>query len=104
MGLLSNVTWGLAWKEWLIVVLCGPLVYCIGWLFYARFFHPLAKIPGPLWPSISRTWLMYRMYKGDLEVHMRAMHNRYLQALVVSDDNTDIRAVSLREQFRLLYD
>jgi hypothetical protein len=77
MTLLSDLTLGLGWRGLLIVVLSGPFVYWIGWSVYARFLHPLANIPGPLWPSVSRTWLMYRMYKGDLEFHMRAIHDRY---------------------------
>jgi hypothetical protein len=81
MALLSYLTLGLAWNEWLIVIFAGHLAYWIGWVIYARFLHPLAKVPGPLWPSISRTWLMYRMYKGDLEFHMRAIHNGYKPSL-----------------------
>jgi hypothetical protein len=67
----------LGWKVWLAVVLSGPVLSWITWAVYARCFHPLAKIPGPFWPSVSRTWLMYRMYKGDLEIHMRSIHDRY---------------------------
>jgi len=59
-----------------VVVVYIPILYFIGWLTYARTLHPLAKVPGPIWPAISRTWLMYRMYQGDLEIHMRAMHKR----------------------------
>lgn len=77
MALRSNSGLGIDWKQLVIVILAGPVLYLIGWTFYARFLHPLAKIPGPLWPSVSRTWLMYRMYKGDLEVHMRVIHERY---------------------------
>jgi hypothetical protein len=77
MALLADFGLGLGWKGWLLVILCGPVLYWFGWVAYARFLHPLAKIPGPFWPSVSRTWLMYRMYKGDLEFHMRAIHDRY---------------------------
>jgi len=68
------------WNSLVVVVVVFiyiPILYCIGWLTYARTLHPLAKVPGPIWPAISRTWLMYRMYQGDLEVHMRAMHKRF---------------------------
>jgi hypothetical protein len=77
MVFFSDFGLELEWKVWLGAVLLGPILYWILWAVYARFLHPLAKIPGPFWPSVSRTWLMYRMYKGDLEFHMRLIHDRY---------------------------
>ena len=65
------------WNFIVVVFVYIPILYCLGWLTYARTLHPLAKVPGPIWPAMSRTWLMYRMYQGDLEVHMRAMHKRF---------------------------
>ncbi|UPX11214.1 uncharacterized protein EKO05_0001834 [Ascochyta rabiei] len=44
-------------------------IYWLLWTIRARTFHPLARVPVPQWPSISRTWLMHRMYLGDLETH-----------------------------------
>lgn len=82
MSLFSNL--GLTNTLWqrVVIVLSFPILYWLGWIVYARFFHPLAKIPGPLWPSLSRTWLMWRMYRGDLEIHMRAIHERYKTCFV----------------------
>ena len=65
-------------KVWVLVILpLSYLVYWVGWVVYARTLHPLASVPGPFWPSISRTWLMYRMYCGDLELHQRELHDQY---------------------------
>lgn len=61
------------------IFLAHLLGYWLLSIVYARTFHSLAKIPGPFWPSISRTWLMYRMYLGDLETHQRALHERCVQ-------------------------
>lgn len=62
----------------LLNVFVAPLLaYWLVWVVYSRTLHPLAKIPGPTWASLSRTWLMYRMYLGDLETHQRALHERY---------------------------
>ena len=41
---------------------------------YYRFFHPLAKFPGPFWASISRLWIAYHNVQRDeytliLELH-----------------------------------
>ncbi|XPT01005.1 hypothetical protein M3J09_010149 [Ascochyta lentis] len=53
------------------------LVYWLVWIIYSRTFHPLAKVPGPIWPSLSRTWLMYRMYIGDYQLSQEALHKKY---------------------------
>ncbi|KZM27261.1 heme binding [Ascochyta rabiei] len=34
-------------------------IYWLLWTIRARTFHPLARVPVPQWPSISRTWLMH---------------------------------------------
>lgn len=53
------------------------IAYCAGWIVYCRTFHPLARIPGPLWPAVSRTWLMYHIYLGDLELAERRLHAQF---------------------------
>ena len=58
------------------VVIAPILGHWLLWRIYARTIHPLAGISGPLWPAVSRTWLMYRMYLGDLGTHQRDLHRR----------------------------
>ncbi|KAF1358688.1 cytochrome P450 [Lizonia empirigonia] len=53
------------------------LVYLLAWTVYSRTLHPLARVPGPIWPSLSRTWLMNRMYKGDCQLVQAALHKKY---------------------------
>jgi hypothetical protein len=53
------------------------VVYWLVWLVHAKTLHPLAKAPGPLWPSLSRTWLMMRMYYGDYHLAQVALHDKY---------------------------
>lgn len=48
------------------------------WIVYCCTLHPLAKVPGPIWPSLSRTWLMYRMFIGDYHLVQEALHKKYL--------------------------
>jgi hypothetical protein len=59
------------------------VIYWISWIIYARTLHPLAKVPGPFWPSVSRTWLMYRMYAGDFQIVQRALHQQFVPMLSV---------------------
>lgn len=50
--------------------------YWFIWIVHSRTFHPLAKVPGPVWASISRTWLMYLMYRGDYQMVHLALHEK----------------------------
>ncbi|TID12828.1 cytochrome P450 [Venturia nashicola] len=84
MALLPDVA---VLKIWL--TLYAPLftlVYFILWTIYARTLHPLANIPGPFWPSISRTWLMWRHHKGDIEIVERVLHQQYGPILRIAPD------------------
>ena len=76
MPLLADLDISFSLANWAAGIVASLLVYWVSWLLYTRTLHPLAKIPGPLWPAVSRTWLMYRMYQGDLEIHQRALHER----------------------------
>lgn len=78
MAPFPDQLFGFAGRTWLTVILpvCYA-TYCLGWIVYARTLHPLAKIPGPFWPSVSRTWVMYRAYIGDLEIEQRRLHEEY---------------------------
>ena len=58
---------------WPLYVLSGALFL---WTFYHRFFHPLAKIPGPYLASITPLWLVWqsrqlRRPRLDLELHKK---------------------------------
>jgi hypothetical protein len=87
MAVLSDILLGASPKVWLTIIF--PLlliVYLVSWVIYAITLHPLAKIPGPFWPSVSRTWLMYRMYIGDVEQHQLALHDKYGPVVRIAPD------------------
>jgi len=78
MAFLTEVLLGVSPKQWVIVYLpVAFVVYWAVWIIYARTLHPLAKIPGPFWPSVSRTWIMYRMYGGHMQKYQRMAHEKY---------------------------
>ncbi|KAJ0114140.1 hypothetical protein J7T55_007974 [Diaporthe amygdali] len=52
----------------------GSFVYQI---IYYRFFHPLAKFPGPFWGSVTRLWITYHNVKGDEPETFQALHRKY---------------------------
>jgi hypothetical protein len=50
------------------------LCYVLLWIVYVRLLHPLKRIPGPFWASITRLWIVQHVWKGDLDVVERALH------------------------------
>lgn len=78
-------------KSWLFIKLPIALAaYWLVWMVYARTIHPLAKIPGPFWASISRIWFQRRMYMGDYEVVMRALHVKYGSIVRIAPDEVAV--------------
>lgn len=75
--LLSNMVKIMAeTPQWALLIL-SIIGYCIGWIVYARKFHPLAKIPGPFLASISRLWVVLNTSRGNMEHVQRALHQKY---------------------------
>ncbi|BCS20834.1 cytochrome P450 [Aspergillus puulaauensis] len=61
--------------------LAGPvfclLTYATVWIIYTRWFHPLARFPGPFWASVSRVWTVLHFLPGDAEKTQRKLHEKY---------------------------
>ena len=53
------------------------LAYCVAWIVYARYFHPLAKYPGPFFASVTRLWLIVDVARGNCEKTQRRLHEQY---------------------------
>ena len=53
------------------------VVYWTVWVLYARFLHPLKKIPGPPLASISRGWMVWQIIRGDMDRTQRDLHAKY---------------------------
>ena len=80
-----------------------PLIfvfYWICWVIYARTFHPLSKIPGPFLASISRLWVVWRVYQGDMEHIQRQLHQKYCPLLRIIPHEL---ACAEREAIKKLY-
>ncbi|CAK7201538.1 hypothetical protein SEUCBS139899_004244 [Sporothrix eucalyptigena] len=52
------------------------VIYSIAWVVYTRFFHPLARYPGPFWASISRFWMVNQIRLAQPEKTQKALHDR----------------------------
>ncbi|KAJ9227002.1 hypothetical protein DTO271D3_8144 [Paecilomyces variotii] len=53
------------------------VLYWIVWIIYARTLHPLSKVPGPWLATVSRTWYMLQIIRGDMEKTQRRLHEKY---------------------------
>jgi hypothetical protein len=84
-------------STWLFIVLPSTLtLYWVLWAVYSRTSHPLASIPGPFWPSISRLWYMYRIYVGDMHDVQRRLHEQYGPIIRIAPNEvstTDLSAI-----------
>jgi hypothetical protein len=59
------------------IALLIPLGYVFLGAVYRRFFHPLAKYPGPFLASITRWWMVREIFTGKHEEDIRALHKKY---------------------------
>jgi hypothetical protein len=98
MTTLPDFAVSLGWYRLLAIAPLAYVLYSILWLINARYINPLAKIPGPLWPTLSRTWMMWRMYQGDLEHHLRAAHDRYVEQYILWNEVANSTTVSSQTQ------
>ena len=53
---------------------------------YARLLHPLKHVPGPFWASITRLWIVYHVWSGDMDVVQRALHQQYGPLIRIGPD------------------
>jgi hypothetical protein len=60
--------------------------YVLAWIVYARLFHPLKHIPGPFWASISRLWMVHHLWRGDMDVVQRGLHQKYGPLVRIAPD------------------
>jgi len=54
-----------------------PFVIAIIYVVYYRYLSPLAKIPGPFSATISRTWILWHSWKGDMHRTMIQLHKKH---------------------------
>ncbi|CAK7221894.1 hypothetical protein SBRCBS47491_004685 [Sporothrix bragantina] len=50
------------------------VIYSVSWIIYTRFFHPLARYPGPFWASVSRFWMVSQIRGAHADKTQRELH------------------------------
>lgn len=68
----------------LLALACS--IYSLLWVVYTRAFHPLHKIPGPFWASVTRIWYTAASINGDMEHVQRALHKKHGPLVRIAPD------------------
>ena len=54
------------------------VLQCLYQVVYYRFFHPLAKFPGPFWAGVTRLWVAYPDLTGqERPKECQELHKRF---------------------------
>jgi hypothetical protein len=67
----------------LAYLVTAALVWVTNLVIYRRFFHPLAMIPGPFWPSITHYYVVkYNLFSGRSQFYLQVekLHQQYAGA------------------------
>ncbi|KAM3417726.1 hypothetical protein BST61_g5959 [Cercospora zeina] len=62
----------------------------IGWVLYARFLHPLAGIPGPFLPSLTRVWYVWKVREGSFDEVNRELHRKYGRLVRIAPNEVSV--------------
>ena len=80
LDLVLRHKWGI-----LAVVL---VVYVSSLAIYRRFFHPLAKIPGPFLPAVTKLYQSY--YNGRYYLQIERLHQKYGPIVRITPDEVHL--------------
>lgn len=79
-GLLGQHTWSLA--------VAAALTYIGAICIYRRFFHPLAKVPGPFLPAVTKLYQSY--YNRRYYLQVEKLHQRYGPIVRITPDEVHL--------------
>ncbi|KAI3328827.1 cytochrome P450 [Ustulina deusta] len=86
--------------HWLVTLGTLYLSYQIGLIIYNLFFHPLAKVPGPLLGRSTLLWRFWDTTSGKHHKHMLDMHAKYGHVVRVSPNELSFSTV---QSYRDIY-
>lgn len=61
----------------LTILLLGLVGWLLGYIVYQRFFHPLAKYPGPFLASLTDLWQTQQFWTLKQPYHLTVLHEKY---------------------------
>lgn len=66
------------------------LTSLISYIVYQRYYHPLAKIPGPFWASVTRLWLLQESWTLQRHRMEMELHKKYGKIVRISPNEVCI--------------
>ena len=89
MALLAVLSETSATQRWAIAAITLLILMTTRCIYRLRF-HPLARIPGPVFPKCSSLWLHYHTYMGDETTAVHRLHKIYGPVVRVAPNDVDI--------------
>lgn len=91
MGLLLSESLHLPASAATVFVLLA-VSFLVGYVFYQRFFHPLAAFPGPFLASITDLWQVYQFLTLKQPYNLTDLHEKYGPFVRYGPDKLSITA------------
>lgn len=85
---------GMCYSIWFpITVAVGIcILYLLVYIIYQRFFHPLAKYPGPFLASVTDLWQVHQFLTLRQPYHLTELHAKYGAFVRYGPDKLSITA------------
>ncbi|PYI36088.1 cytochrome P450 [Aspergillus indologenus CBS 114.80] len=81
----------------LLILLIGVAILAAT-VIYDRYFHPLAKFPGPAIAAASPLWAMHARYSGKLLPKLRDLHEKYGPVVRISPNELSFASPRARDE------
>ena len=84
---LASFLEALAIHKWLLLIFV-LVTYILSICVYRRFFHPLARVPGPFLPAITKLYQSY--YNGRYYLRIEKLHRQYGPIVRITPDEVHL--------------
>jgi hypothetical protein len=77
---MANTLLHNAWTAIPASVVSAIVIYVTSLVVYRRWFHPLAKVPGPFWASITHFYIVkYNLFseRSQFYLQVEKLHQQY---------------------------
>jgi cytochrome P450 len=84
------------------LALSGLILSLFLWCLYCWLWHPLRKIPGPFWWSVSRIPYVAGVYRGKMDKVQREQHRKYGPLVRISPNEVSVAdPEAIRDIYRI---
>ncbi|RFU25952.1 hypothetical protein B7463_g10382, partial [Scytalidium lignicola] len=89
---LRTLLSSLEFSQMAAVSAIAATVVSLGYIVYQRYFHPLARYPGPFLASITDLWQVYQFWTLKQPYHLTELHEKYGPFVRYGPDKLSITA------------